>query len=208
MLDNKLDISGTSLGILSLGLFLLIMLASASIFKPQIDSTTFRIKEGELNKSKELQLKGGESYYYTYKVGNESANLTFAVINGQNCTMLFLVESQEGVCLDSYGNDRTGLNSSFNTTGMIIFKPWMLAIDEGWAWNVSTYTTIDTYEKLFETTDFSFVRREQYKGRDAYVVRMSGSEGDYVWQWIDAEKRILLREIGPTYEVELVKGVG
>jgi hypothetical protein len=205
---RKINISGTALALISLGIFIVIMLFSGLIFKPSLDNSGFSIRESELNKTVDLQLIPGDSYYYTYKVGNESANLTYAVMNGPNCTMIILVESQEAICLNKQGNDRTKMNSTFNATGMILFKPWMLALKEGWSWNITTYARIDTYEKLLESTYYSVVRIEEYKGRQVYVVRMSGEEGDFVWQWIDSEKRILVREIGPSYEVELVKGLG
>jgi hypothetical protein len=206
MMDiNK--VSGTALALISLGIFLMIMIFSGFLFKPSPENSGFLIREGPLNKTVSLQLSPGESYYYNYTVGNESANLTYAVIAGYNCTAIMLIESQEAICLNEEGNDRTKMNSSFNTTRMILFKPWMLALDEDWSWNLTTYTRIDTYEKLLDSTNYSVARTETYKGRESFVVRMSGEEGDYVWQWIDKDKRILLREIGPGYEVELVKGL-
>ena len=90
---------------------------------------------------------------------------------------------------------------------MMMFKPWMLATEDHWTWNVSSYIVFEGFEKQVESVNYSVVRKEYYKGREAFVVRIRSSLGQEVWDWVDADKRVLLREIGPGYELELVEGL-
>jgi hypothetical protein len=201
------SLSPGMLALITLLVLVGIMAYSAETLKPQLENPTFITEEGKLAKLTALQIVPGESYTYAYSVGNESINLTYMVMGGNDCTVISLSQSSASVCLDSSANDASGQNSSYSVPAIIMIKPWMLAVDEGWKWNVSSHLVFDDFKKHITDTGYATVRKEYYKGREAYVVRVSSSEGDLVWDWIDSEKRILLREMGPGYEVELIEGL-
>lgn len=192
---------------LTLLLFIAIMAVSSFTLKPQLENPEFVTLEGKLVKNAQLGVASGETYVYVYSVGNDSANLTYQVSDGYGCTLITLVEGHTSVCLDSAGNDAAGQNASYAVQGMLLTRPWMLAIGDGWSWNVSAYIVYQGLIKYVGETDYAEVRKEFYKGRESYVVRIDSSENTTAWDWVDSEKRILLREIGPGYETELVSGL-
>jgi hypothetical protein len=51
---------------------------------------------------------------------------------------------------------------------------------------------------------YRVMRTEIYKGRNTYVVEIKGADNTTGYQWVDAEKRVLVRVLGEGYEVELV----
>lgn len=200
-------ISAMSMFIATVLVFAFLMFISANTLKPQLDNPQIEIIEGKLTKTKTLQINPGESYTYTLKAGNSSINLSYVVLSGPDCIIIKVAQGQEFVCVDEHGNDPQGLNSTYTVPGLIVTEPWMLAVDKGWSWNTSTYLVFDGFKKNVDSSKYTFVREEYYKGRKAFVIKQSNSKGDWVWDWVDHEKRVLLREVGPTYEVELVEGL-
>jgi len=196
--------------LISLGIFIFIMFVSAQTLKPQLDNPQFVIKEEPLNKSATLMIKPGEVYAYNFRIANvtnTSVNLTYKVMDSGACTSVGLVEAGLATCLDSGGNDFAGQNSTYNESSIILTKPWMLSVKEGWHWNISVFMIFDSIEKEVAATNYTFIRKEYFKGREAYVIRIRSSDGSEAVDWIDAEKRILLKEIGPDYEVEMISGL-
>lgn len=200
-------LSGTAIVMISLLIFLGIMLFSALELKPQFDHSKLIVEEGQLSKNTRLKIGSGERYAYTYNFRNTSFNMTYAIVDGGVCTFIQLLESNDYTCIDEFGNDKEGLNSSYSMPSIVLLKPWMLAVEENWRWDVTSYLVFGDLKKKGKTLDYEFMRKEIYKGREAYVIRMSDSEGDEVWYWVDAEKRIMLRELGPNYEMELISGL-
>lgn len=201
------SLSGTAIAAIAIAVFVGIMLISANELKPQLDNPTFIIKEGELNKTTKLKISSGERYSYVYKFRNASANMTYIVVDGGPCTIIQMLQGDVYVCVDKFGNDKAGQNSTFSTPAIVLLKPWMLAVDENWEWKVSSYMVFDSIKKHVKDMNYTTVRKEYYKGREVYVVRMSDSDGDEVWTWVDAEKRIMLREFSTSYEIILVSGL-
>ncbi len=205
-IGNRKITIGT-IAVASLVIFLALMLISGTRLKPQLDNPTLVTTEESLFKMKTLQLKPGQAYTYEYSAMNESVNLTYGVFKGNNCTLIVLSGSETSICLDQAGNDALGLNSSFEVPAFILFKPWMLAVDQGWIWNIATLMSIDLMQKPVAKMQYSFIRKEYYNGREALVVRINSSDGDEAIDWIDSEKRILLKEVGNGYEARLVSGL-
>jgi len=201
-------LSHSKIALASIGVLVIIMLFSAFQIQPGLglDNSSLVIREGNLTKVTNLRIAPGETYSYSYKVGNESTNLTYSLSAGFGCTAISMLESQARICINEYGNDRSGLNSTYSEP-VIITKPWMLAVRENWRWNVSSVLVFQGFEKPVEDVSFSTVRKEYYRGREAYVVKLSSSLGSEIWDWVDADKRVVLREIGPGYELVLVDGL-
>lgn len=206
-MEPKKGLSQAKVALIALAVLIAVMAFSMATLKPQLDNPVFLIKEGRIAKNTDLRISSGESYSYVYTAGNGSANLSYAVIGGPGCTIISLADTSAMVCLDSRGNDNSGQNSSYSVPAMILTKPWMLAVGDGWRWNVSTYLVFDTMEKHISDVNYTTIRKEYYKGREAYVVEISSSDSEPIVDWVDSEKRILLREDGPGYEIELVDGL-
>jgi hypothetical protein len=164
-------------------------------------------REEPLHKNTELQLRPGDIYTYTYLLNNSSVNITYAVFEGPGCTVVRVVESANGtgVCLDRWGMDRSGSNSSFEDPSILLFKPWMLALNDTWRWNNSMYLSFNGAEDLVSENRYRVVRREEYRGRESYVVEIASSTGPAEYDWVDAERRVLLKVMGSGYEVALAE---
>jgi hypothetical protein len=52
---------------------------------------------------------------------------------------------------------------------------------------------------------YRVVRMENYSGRESYIVEVKSGSGPSEYDWVDAEKRVLLRVLGEGYEVALTK---
>ena len=194
--------------ILATVILVLILVFASLTLKPQLDNPQFVAREAPLLKNAKLAISPGESYTYEYTMGNASANLTYVILGGNGCTVIALAEAQgASVCVDKGGNDATMQNASYGVPTIILTRPWMLAVHGGWRWNVSNYMMFGTWGKHLVDTNYTVVREEDYRGRDAYVVRVESSEGTLAMDWVDAEKRILLREAGQGYEIVLTEGL-
>jgi hypothetical protein len=209
MMAAPKEFSQLQIALVAILVLAFLMFISARQLQPQIANPTFTIREAGLIKSVPLGISPGESYTYEYGVENGSVNLSYVVMGGSGCTMVSSVEGQVSVCLDKNGNDQTGQNTSYDVPAIILTTPWMLAVGDGWHWNVSSYLIFQDYAKLISDTNYSVVRKEYYRGREAYVVKIVSSEegGGTIMDWVDAEKRVLLKEAGLGYEVDLVAGL-
>ena len=199
--------SGLTIAVIAIVIFVGIMIYSAQTLLPQLQNPKFVLSEGPLNKTETLKIKDGELYKYEYSAGNTSANLSFSVNYDGICTWVNIIEGEGLVCLDQNGNDKKAMNSSYSTPTIILMKPWMLALHKEWTWNVSSYMVFDDMANHVSDSNYEVVRLEQYKGREAFVVRITSTDGNKVWDWVDKDKRILLREVGLQYEVELIEGL-
>lgn len=185
-------------------LIALILLGSA-MFKSMFDNPKVVYLEAPLEKNSELQLRPGEVYQYAYLMNNTSVNMTFYVLEGDGCTRIRVMEARDNaeVCLDRWGMDASGSNVTYNNQFMLLFKPWMLALREGWTWNNSMYISYGGAGEHITDNFYRIVRMENYSGRESYVVEIKSDSGISEYEWIDAEKRVLLRVIGDGYEVVL-----
>jgi hypothetical protein len=201
------EISPTRMALITLALLVVILIFASQTLQPQLGNPQFTTTEGKLVKNAQLGIEPGESYTYLYSVGNTSVNLTYAVFEGPGCNLVSLAEGHAMVCLDSQGNDAGGQNTSYLVPAVILMKPWMLAVADGWTWNASTYIVYQGLVKHVSDANYTELRREYFKGREAYVVRISSTNADPVWDWVDSEKRVLLREIGTDYEINMTNGL-
>ncbi len=195
------------MAVIALAVFAAIVLVGAQTLKPQLDNPKFVAKEAPLFKNTNLVIAPGESYSYEYRVWNESANLSYLVLGGNNCTVIRLIDGQGAVCVDRWGNDASGQNASYSVPVIVLMRPWMLAVTDSWRWNVSNYISFGSLSQHVVDTNYTTIRTEYYRGRRAYVVKVESSDGDTAVDWVDAEKRILLREAGADYEIVLTGGL-
>lgn len=189
-------------------LFLFIAMA-AVMFQPSLQNPTVIFKEAPLQKNTQLQLQPGEEYQYSYMFNGTAVNITYAVLEGDNCTRVVVEESvnDSETCLDNWGNDFTHSNATFDNPSILLFKPWMLALDDGWTWNNSMYIVYGGAEQHISDTYYKVVRMENYSGRMSYVVEVIPDSGSAEYDWIDAQKRVLLKIEGDGYEVLLGEGM-
>ncbi len=191
--------------LISSAIFLFIIILGGFVFRPNTSQTPV-FKEAPLVKNTNLVLISGERYAYNYHVNNSDNVLSFLVSSSGECTFISVEQSvnASGVCLDSRGNDRTGSNFTFSTPYVNLFRPWMLAIGSDWKWQVNmTVSTFNT-ELVLKTFYLETIGEESIFGRPSYVVRMS-SDNESLLDWIDKEKRVLLKEQGRDYVIELVQ---
>ncbi len=183
-----------------------IMLFSGFALKPQFDDPKVIFNEEPLEKNVKLQIVPGDEYKYRYIINETGVNITYRVMAGSGCTIIYMQESANftHVCLDEWGMDATGSNSTFGNMAFLLFKPWMLALEDNWKWNNSKYVKYDQIYNHISDNQYRVMRKENYSGRMAYVVEISSSKGPPEYQWIDEEKRVLIKTIGEGYVVELI----
>jgi hypothetical protein len=185
----------------------LLMLISGLTFNSTFEEPKVVFKEAPLTKNTKLQIHGGEEYVYSYIVNsNQSINITYVVFADSNCTRIYIDESvnKTNICVDEWGVDETGSNATFKDPSFLLFKPWMLALHDTWKWNNSMYMEFDDISSHIADNYLRVMRTEEYMNRTAYVVELSTSTGSKEYQWVDAEKRIMLKSLGQGYQVELV----
>ncbi len=179
------------------------------MFKPHFDNPKITIVEEPLVKNVEFQLKPGEQYVYGYLLNGSQVNVTYYILNGNNCTIIALMDASppSTSCVDRWGMDKRGYNSMLENAQMMPFKPWMLALSEGWKWNTSMYMGFENESHYLAGMDYRVMRTDTWRGRKAFVVVESVSGSEQQYEWVDAEKRILLMVQGNGYEVDLVEGL-
>ena len=179
-----------------------------SNFKPPI-SEKFVFNEAPLTKQSSLLIKPGETYLYQYTINNTNNTLTLVTLQGPQCVFIYILEAvnQTGTCLKSDGTDGDGSNVTLSVPYISLFKPWMLAVHDNWKWNVSMGVYISKEFNPVKTFVYETLRSEIVFGRESYVVRIIGTNDTEsgVIMWVDKEKRIVLKEQGPKYEVTLIK---
>jgi hypothetical protein len=182
-----------------------LILIGAGMFGAVFDNPQVVHSEAPLAKNTGFQLKPGEAYAYEYRMNNTSVGMTFLVLGGDGCTVLKVAEMRNGsaVCVDGRGNDDTGSNVTLGSPHMVFFKPWMLAVQDGWAWNSTMYLSFGASYERISATSYRTVRPDVFGGRRSHIVEIRSDSGAVEYDWIDDEKRILLRALGEGYEVVL-----
>jgi len=201
--------SGKTIAIATIVILIAMAAFSNIIFKPQLENPDVEIKEAPLHKNTEFQLAAGEVYVYAYLMNRTQINITYEVLKGPNCTLIRLIENRDyaDTCVDRYGMDSTGLNSAFENPSVLFFKPWMLALDDNWRWNTTMYLNFDSTYHNIGKTDYRVMRTENYRGRNAFVVEILSETGPVEYEWIDSEKRIILKTVGEGYSMEMIEGL-
>jgi hypothetical protein len=169
-----------------------------------------------LEKNSEFQLRPGDSLAYSLHYMNESGTAAFAFGRKQipggnftrpayaNCTLAAILGDNVSTCIYPDGRDGEG-NQSLEQP-FFFFAPWMLALSENFSWssemrNSITNEPIEAF--LIEAAGSGVVF-----GRDAYIVdvRQAGALGNTSSKlWIDKRNRILLKEEGQNYTVEIIR---
>ena len=203
------EISPKTSGLVAVAILLGLMVISGISLKPKFENPSFVFKEAPLYKNKELQIQPGETYIYSYKVENKTVNATYDIFAGNGCTGIRLIESINGTgdCIYRDGLDSSRSNLTLSDQSIILYKPWMLALSDGWKWNVTAYTSFNGSLVYFATSNYRVLRRENYRGRTAFVVEENNTVNTPQYEWVDAEKRIALKIMGEGYEVDLTRGV-
>lgn len=190
-------------------IFVILLVLGAILFKPSLEQQKILWVEQSLNKTKQLSILPGEQYTYAYVFENSTMdmNISYAIKGGGECIIIDIINgTEQPMCINSKGNDKSMSNLSLNAPFLNIFRPWMLALKDGWDWSVLGKGMIVGTEYIFDEIKLTVVGKEQFKGRPSYKVKMNDtSSSKPVFLWVDDEKRILLRELGPGYEVTLIK---
>ena len=185
--------------------FVVLIIAAIIMIKPKFDDPQIIFKEAPLEKNSKLKILHEDYYTYNYYMENATVNITYAAIQGENCMIILIAESvnKTNICVDEWGMDELKSNSTFKEPAFILFKPWMLALHENWTWNNSMYIYYDDIPKYITESHYRVVRIDEFDGREAFVVEI---ETDDVteYEWVDVERRILLKVEGIGFEVELV----
>ncbi len=201
------EISVKNVTLMTIVVLALMMLISGLTFNTNFEEPKVFFKEEPIQKNTKLQIQHGDEYVYSYIMNNnQSINITYVVIKESNCTRIFIDESvnNTNICVDEWGVDDTGSNATFKDPSFLLFKPWMLALHDAWKWNNSMYMKLGDMESHIADNSLRVMRTEEYMNRTAYVVELSTSTGSKEYQWVDAEKRIMLKNLGEGYQVELV----
>lgn len=191
----------------SAGVLLAMVLLGCAAFKSIFENPKVVFVEAPLHKNTELQLQPGEIYRYAYLINNSSVNMTFLVLAGEGCTRIRIMEAADGseACLDRWGMDGSGSNATLANPAILLFKPWMLALHENWTWNNTMYISYNGTGEYVTESHYRVVRMENYSGRESFIVEIRPEGGPAEYDWVDAEKRVLLRVLGEGYEVVLAE---
>ncbi|MDD5022567.1 MAG: hypothetical protein PHU63_00150 [Candidatus ainarchaeum sp.] len=189
------------MAIISIAFVLLIIIIANFMFYNNLDENFLEVKEGKLIKNKGLAILSGEKYaYYLYNNEGVIGNLEFSIKSGMGCLGVDIFTDYSGVCIKSDGTDSRNSNISFVHPQVAFFKPWMLALEEGWNWKVE-YIDKQT-DNVIESYIFEVIKEEKIFGRNSYLVEVTNEEVK-VKIWVDKEKRVLLKEINEEYIVEI-----
>jgi len=203
------DVSKHSMTIATVVILIAIFLFSGFTISPTLENPRMTFKEEPIEKNTELQIVPGDRFVYAYEVNETQFNITYEATQGPGCVLIELTESinNSRTCLNIQGNDNSGYDSVLEEPTILLFKPWMLALRENWEWNNSMYMTFDEMESKVTETYYRVMRTEIYRGRLSYVVEIRSDTGPFEYEWIDVEKRILLKSFGDAYSIELIDGL-
>jgi len=193
----------------SIAIMVVLIALGAFFISPALGNPSIVSREAPLYKNTYFQLAPGQTYIYSVTMSNNTANATYRIGEGDGCTLVRLMESVNfsGACLDRFGMDDAGFNSSVGKPPILMFQPWMLALKDGWTWNSTMYLSFDGRLKRVSQSSYRVIRLENYSGRQAYVVELK-TDGSTDYEWVDAERRILLKMTGQGYEIDLKEDGG
>lgn len=200
--------------LLALAAFILVIMMAYMAFpiNPPVENEElpeFINYEEPIEKNANLTLEAGDVYIYQYYGENKTDNISFVVQSGSGCKRVHTpdLERSLGTCIYRDGTDYTGSNVTLADPYVFMFKPWMLAVHENWEWNVSVYAVMRNSSRYVFDIGYRTIRTDIIDGRRAYVVEIDTGGGLTIYDWIDKEKRILLKEESIGTEIVLVKGI-
>jgi hypothetical protein len=187
-------------------IFFILVVIGFVLFKPSLELQQLVWIEEPIKKTHKLSLLPGELYVYSYRIANQTTNITYIIRGSGDCIIIDIAEANEPFfCVNADGNDKNMSNLTLNAPFSNIFRPWMLAVEDGWHWRVVAKSEIAGREYVFDEINFSTIRKEKFKGRQAYVVVMNELRAAVPTYFvIDDEKRILLKEYSEGYEITLL----
>ncbi|MEW6722078.1 MAG: hypothetical protein AB1324_02365 [Candidatus Micrarchaeota archaeon] len=194
------------IAIAALGILITAVLLGSALFQSLLDNPRAVFLEKPLLKNRNISFAPGENYTYSYMInGTEQADLTYVILEGPGCTGIRVAQEVNGtrVCVDEWGVDESGSNVSLSNPSILFFRPWMLALRDGWTWENSMFMAFEGGARHISDNRYRVIRMENYSGRESYVVEISSDAGGKEYQWVDAEKRILLKSEGQGYSVVL-----
>lgn len=161
-----------------------------------------------------LQIHEGESYAYTYLLGNATIRGTYsavAVFNGCMVVQGSAVFEGQPVQVDSciYVSNGSFLEG---TQPVDFFQPWMLSLKPGFQWSEGARITYGSAGiEDVTTTTYTVIAQEPHLGRRAYRVSAVSErifQGSSLGRaervmWVDEEKRVLLESQAEGFSVRL-----
>ncbi|MDO8554901.1 MAG: hypothetical protein Q7S22_08885 [Candidatus Micrarchaeota archaeon] len=194
--------------VLTTVILLLIMAIAIVMIKPtDIISPSFTFEEAQIHKNSELKIGLKETYIYNYTANNVTLPITFTTKPGPGCVGIELrnTENRTSVCLRKDGTDSSKSNVTILEPVIFMFRPWMLAVEENWQWKVISSVNAGNVVVSRGDIEFKTIGTENVSGRIAYKVETKSLEDETtVTSWIDKEKRVILKEKGPGYEILLI----
>lgn len=205
---------------IGLGIFVLLCLFGILFIHPEppkIGDKLVYIEE-PLHKNRNISFAYGQTFNYAYTLEqpsetgpvpyipdnqtNKTGILSFATQTGVDCTWLYHNESGEISCLKPDGTDLSGSNLTLEDPSLVIFKPWMLALDDNWKWKVKGCFTVDGQLSCEMELDYRVLRVDYENGKKYYVVETTYGENT-IHSWVEDERRILKKQTGPGFEITL-----
>lgn len=182
-------------------LVLIGIVISSTVYKPKIEQTTMVISQPQLVKNKVISFSDGETYRYSYKTDNDEKNITFVAVQLGDCIVLRIVEIPgQAVCIDQFGLENN--SDIYGSSSVFIFKSWMLAVYDKWNWKSTMTMIANGQEQEVSEYHYKVVGFEKVKNRNAFIIEEKTN--DFVQkEWIDSEKRILLKAEGEGFKIEL-----
>lgn len=185
-LDFKLLLAAT-------GVFFILLIIAGLVATPNFENPQVLTIEGKLVKNSNLKLEVGETYFYDFKIGNESANLTYFIYQGPNCTGIRSneIRNLSSLCLKKDGTELNhSSNYSFENPSIFLFKPWMLAVDNEWKWNISEYLKYNETIQKFREVKLESKGLKNYSGFEVYEIWEYQENSTPTITYVDKEKRI------------------
>ncbi len=185
----------------------------------EIPEIELGMNEGNIGEKVNFTLENGEMYSYFV---NNSEAIGTVVLNSvekkEGCRGHVLsceasgyevCVNRRGVEIDRYGRE---IGSELNYQGndcLVMFSPWMLAVNETWEWEVEMTSEADIFGMPSKTSNMLLLRgrnAEMILGREAYVVEVVADGKRIQRIWVDREKRVLLYTEMESGNIELVSG--
>lgn len=196
-----MDFKEVKIGLL---LFFILILAGILLIKiePPAIGEEMTYLEDPLYKNKELNFDSKQSLFYVYTSQNLSTNMTYEIQAMQGCIWMNRPGYPALSCIGKDGTDETGSNITLADNSLFFFKPWMLAVDGGWEWHVEGCFEINGERECGFGIDFRTIRVDFVDGKLNYVVKIDYGSST-IYQWIEEERRIVTKELGPDYVIVL-----
>jgi hypothetical protein len=193
------------IGVVTVLILIVLMIISANQIWPDIKKGGLYYFQEEPLVKGDLQLKAGEVYSYNYATSDQNATISYSLRQMSGCLLVSMPEIKNvpAPCIYPDGTDASRSNVSFANPMVFFFKPWMLAVKPGWNWTVITKSNLSQNVEI-DRFSFFYVNETNYQGRTAYLVEGSMNGQVAVKYYVDREKRVLLREEGDVYYIELV----